>query len=322
VGRWSARRGESAGKDLLEALHGPASFALLEASADAVVAVDGEGAVRFANRRAEAVLGGSREEIRRTPADGIVPHLLDAVHALSRRQTRTGRRGRPDGPATTPAQVTATRLDGSTFPAAVWLTPLPLRRGLLVAATVQDLTERFESRAREDDLQALLVEQRNTVDAVLGALGDLLVVLTDADGRITAVNAVAERMLGYDPRELVGLPSVVLSDPAEVAAASRAMQVPPGLDPMLEATRAGRTTQQDWTFLTRDGARRPVSLRVTAVGEGDRPSGFVCVAGERATAWEPVFTARTGTESLLLDLDDAPTRALRWQVGSGGSRRR
>ncbi len=65
-----------------------------------------------------------------------------------------------------------------------------------------------------------------------------------------------------------------------------------------------------------------MSLRVSAVGDPREPSGFVCVAAERAPAWEPVLTARSGGDRLLLELDDAPTRALRWQVGGGWARRR
>ncbi len=320
VSLWAWRRRDAtAAGDLLDALRGPAYLALLDASGDAVVGVGEDGLVSFANARTEEMFGGSRAEVLGRPADRFVPHLGDAVQALRRR--RAAPEPRP-GPGARPARLTALRLDGTRFPASVWLTPVPLRRGLVVAATVRDLSAQYEAEALEQELRAQVREQRDAVDAVLGAVTELVIVLTDADGRITGLNRAAERLLGYRAADLVGESSLRLSDPDEVASAARELRIAPGLDPLLEVTRSGLPNQQDWTYVTSDGERRPVTLRVSAVGDRRNPSGFVCVASERTVSWEPVLTARTGTESLLLDLDDAPTRALRWQVGSGAGRRR
>ena len=304
---------------LLDELRGTDALAVLDVSTDAVLGVGADGTVRFVNARAAAVFGGARDDLLTLPADRLVPHLADAVRALRRRRLDGDQR---PGPVTAPARLAALRLDGSRFPAAVWLTPVPLPAGLLVAATVRDLGEEYENDAREQELRAQLRDQRDAVDAVLAAVPDLVVVVTDADGRITGLNRAAERLLGYRRDELVGRPSLQLSDPEEVAAAARELRIGPGLDPLLEVTRSGLPNEQDWTFVTSDGQHRPVSLRVTAVGDRRNPSGFVCTARERALAWEPIMTARTGTDSLLLDLDDAPTRSLRWQVGGGNGRRR
>jgi len=70
------------------------------------------------------------------------------------------------------------------------------------------------------------------------------------------------------------------------------------------------------------GERRPVSLRITAIGNRTDPSGFVCVAEDRSFAWSPVGSAAGTTDRLLLDLDDAETRSLRWQVGGSRYARR
>jgi hypothetical protein len=48
----------------------------------------------------------------------------------------------------------------------------------------------------------------------------------------------------------------------------------------------------------------------------------VCVATERVGSWASVLTARTGSESVLLDLDDATARGLSWQLGNGSPRKR
>ncbi len=314
------RRGDgNSGTPLLEGLRGPAVLAVLDASTDAVLGVAPDGTVAFANESAGVTFSGRREDLLGRPADGFVPHLADAVRTLRRRRADGDQR---PGPLVAPARLVALRRDGTRFPASVRLTPLAVPDGLLVAVTVHDLTAQQEAEALEHELRAQVRDQRDAVRAVLAAVPDAAVLVTDPDGRVTGANRAAERLLGYRRDELVGRPSLQLSDPEEAAAAARDLRLGPGLDPLLEVARSGLPNEQDWTFVTSEGHRRPVTVRVTPAGDRRNPSGFVCVATERALAWDPVLTARTGTESLLLDLDDAPTRTLRWQVGSGGPRRR
>lgn len=304
---------------LLAALQGPQSLALLDASSDAVLGVDGSGRVCFANAMAEETFRARRSVLIGRPADDFVPHLAGAVHALRSRRVVGDRR---PGPVAEPAHLGAVRDDGRTFPATVWLTPLPLRRGLLVAATVRDLSPQVQADAAEQALRADLAHSDEVLRAVLSAVGDTVLVLVDGQGRITAANPAAERLLGCTAAELLGRPVVELSDPIEVESAARDLRLPPGTDPVLELSRAGLLAQQEWTWLTRTGDRRPVTLRVEPVGDRSRPAEFVYLATERSLGWEPVMAARTGSDRLLLELDDAPTRALRWQVGGGWSRRR
>jgi PAS domain S-box-containing protein len=193
---------------------------------------------------------------------------------------------------------------------------------MLVAATVRDLTRQHETDARLQHVAARAQEHQDQAAAMLAAVSEAALVLADARGRITAVNRTAEKLLGYRADELLGLPTTRLSDEDEVAVAAVELGVPAGGDPLLEMARSGLPTGQDWVFVTKDGGRRPVSVRVSTAGDPRDPTGFVYVATERAAAWEPVLAGRSGGDRLLLELDDAPTRALRWQVGGGWARRR
>jgi len=148
------------------------------------------------------------------------------------------------------------------------------------------------------------------------------VILADAGGTITAFNRSAERLLGYTAAEMIGQPTTKLSDPDELAGVAQELGIDPSLDPLLELTRSGLPNTQDWSYVTSRGERRPVSLRITAIGNRTDPSGFVCVAEDRALAWSPVGAPSSGAERLLLDLDDAETRSLRWQVGGSRYARR
>jgi PAS domain S-box-containing protein len=153
------------------------------------------------------------------------------------------------------------------------------------------------------------------VDALLRTVGDRVIVLADAEGSITQVNRATEKLLGYRSEELVGRSTTRLSDAGDIAEVASELGVPQGVDPLLELARWGLPNRQDWDYLTKDGRRRPVSLTVTAIGHRETPHGFVCVASDRAVEWQQVPPRRPSGERLLLDLDDAATRVLRWGVG-------
>jgi PAS domain S-box-containing protein len=304
---------------VLAGLRGEQALGILDASSDAVLAVGADGCVAYANAMAAEVFAAPTAVLVGQPADLLLPHLAAVVHAL--RERRAGG-DVTAGPAGEGGDLTAMRMDGTRFAATVWVTPVSTRRGMIVAATVRDLTARQDAEARLQRFAARAREHEDAVGAVLGAVTEVALVLADGRGRITVANRAAERLLGYRAGELAGVPTTALSDPADLAAAAAELGVTAGADPLVELARSGLPTAQEWTWLTKDGERRPVALRVSAVGDPREPSGFVCVATERTPAWEPVVAARSGGDRLLLELDDAPTRALRWQVGGGWSRRR
>ncbi|MGZ4612185.1 MAG: PAS domain-containing protein [Kineosporiaceae bacterium] len=313
------RRRREAPERIIAALRGEQALGILDASSDAVLVVAADGGVAYANAMAAEVFAAPTTVLAGQPADLLVPQLASVVQALRERRVAGDLIAGPAGAGT---ELGALRLDGTRFPATVWVTPLRTRRGIVVAATVRDLTRHHETGTRLQRFAARAQEHEDAVAAVLAAVTEVAVVLADGLGRVTAANRGTEKLLGYRAQELVGQPTTRLSDPGELAAAAAELGLAQGCDPLLELARSGLPTGQDWVYVAKDGTRRPVSLRVTAVGDPREPSGFVYVATERASAWEPVLAARGGGDRLLLELDDAPTRALRWQVGGGWARRR
>src|SRR5919202_323808 len=91
------------------------------------------------------------------------------------------RRDRPErivgGLAGEGGELSALRMDGSRFPATVWVTPVATRRGMLVAATVRDLTGRHETDARLQRFAARAQEHEDAVRAGLGAVTEGALVL-------------------------------------------------------------------------------------------------------------------------------------------------
>ncbi|HEX5790557.1 MAG TPA: PAS domain S-box protein, partial [Luteolibacter sp.] len=114
------------------------------------------------------------------------------------------------------------------------------------------------------------------------------VITADANGIITSFNPAAERMLGYRAAEVIGIHTpAIIHDPGEVAARARMLcekyrtEITPGFEVFVHEARRGIVTQQEWTYVRKDGSRFPVSLVVSELRGGDaQTSGFLGVASD------------------------------------------
>ena len=112
----------------------------------------------------------------------------------------------------------------------------------------------------------------------------LSMIATDRDGIITAMNAAAERLSGYSRGELVGHASItILYDEKELE--GRAGDIEPammgvapedGFDVLIAQAYKRDVEETEWTYVLRDGSRRPVSVAVRAVtSDAGEVSGYV-----------------------------------------------
>jgi PAS domain S-box-containing protein len=306
-------------KGLLARLRGQDVLALLDVAPDAVLAVDSANRVVLYNQAAERVFGHRGTEVLGRSADLLVAPAARGVLALLRQQVLDGARPGPGGEA---VEVAGLRRDGTGFPAAVWLARVETRHGPVVTAVFRDVSAQRAADARVQAVAAQLRHGQDVVSAVLRAISDRVIIIADSEGRITAVNRAAERLLDYSAQELVGKSTLCLYDPDDIAVAAAELGLEPGLDPLLEITRSGLPNLQEWAYLTKDGRRCPVSLKIIAVGDRRNPSGFACVANDLTLGWQPIAASGASSDRLLRELDDAPTRTLRWQVGGSGFARR
>jgi PAS domain S-box-containing protein len=306
-------------KGLLARLRGQDALALLDAGPDAVIAVDPGNRVVLYNQAAERLFGHPAAGVIGRSADVLVTPAGRGVLALLRQQVLDGARPGPAGEA---VEVAGLRRDGTGFPAAAWLARVETRREPVVTVVFRDMSAERAADLRAQAVTAQLQQSRDVVAAVLRAISDRVIVIADAEGRITAVNRAAERLLGYAAAELIGRSTLCLYDPDDIAVAAAELGLEPGLDPLLEITRSGLPNLQEWAYLTKEGRRCPVSLKIIAVGDRRNPSGFACVANDLTLGWQPIAASGASSDRLLRELDDAPTRALRWQVGGSGYARR
>ncbi len=132
---------------------GKDALPILEAGPNPVVGVDAAGVIQYANPQAEATFSWPRDELIGRPVEVIVPEGLSAAHLAHRSAFVQAPSTRPMGIG---LDLAARRQDGAEFPVEISLVHLETPAGLLVLATVVDITARralesqlFEARKME-----------------------------------------------------------------------------------------------------------------------------------------------------------------------------
>jgi len=159
---------------------------LLEAAPDAMIVVGAGGAISIVNGQAERLFGYGPGELVGMRVESLVPERFADVHGGHRDDYFDDPRARAMGVG---LDLYARRKDGTEFPVEISLSPLETEDGTLITAAIRDITER---RKAEGKFRGLLE-----------AAPDAMIVV-DAEGSISLVNAQTERMFGYSRDELVG----------------------------------------------------------------------------------------------------------------------
>ncbi len=112
--------------------------AVFEASPDAMLIVDSDGAILDLNPQALSMFGWTREEMEGSPVERLVPAGSRVRHQEHRRHYAEAPRPRPMGQG---IELLAVRKDGTTFPVEISLSPGKLASGREhVICTVRDIT--------------------------------------------------------------------------------------------------------------------------------------------------------------------------------------
>ena len=167
--------------------------ALLEATPDAIVGVDRDGRIVFANHSCEKLLGYRPGELAGQQARMLFAEdtRADMIRLRERLFADPELRARTH-------TLTSTRMlrrDGSILPGETTLSWLEEPEGILLIAAIRDLSERQRA---ESQLRALL---ETVPDAITGV---------DAQGRIVLVNQGTEQLLGYPREQLLNRPYATL----------------------------------------------------------------------------------------------------------------
>jgi PAS domain S-box-containing protein len=141
-----------------------------------------------------------------------------------------------------------------------------------------DITSR---KAFEEQLFGLSMLQQAILDSA-----NFSIISTDPNGIIQSFNAGAEQMLGYTAAEMVGKTSPAILHVSEeiVAHAHRLTQelerpIEPGFEVFVAKAKLGHVTEEEWTYIHKNGFRFPVLLSITSMRNAQGEiSGFMGIA--------------------------------------------
>lgn len=169
--------------------------AIVQGALDAVVTMDGQGAVAEWNPQAETIFGYSREEaVGKSLAELIIPHQYRGAHADGlQRFLSTGM----EKILRQRIEITALRKNGEEFP--VELTVIPLRLGdqVLFSSFIRDISDR---KRGEDTLR----QTSSFIESLFEHLPNMVFVKDARDLRFVRFNKAGEDLLGHPRSELLG----------------------------------------------------------------------------------------------------------------------
>jgi PAS domain S-box-containing protein len=158
-------------------------LAVLDASPNAIVAVDPDGRIRYSNPQAERTFGYPDAELLSMAVDALLPERLADRHPAHRAAFAANPHARPMGIG---LDLWARRKDGTEFPVEISLSPLTADEGSLVFVTVVDITAR---KAAESQL--LQAQKLESIGRLAGGIAH------DFNNMLFAIRGYAE-MLAED----------------------------------------------------------------------------------------------------------------------------
>ena len=150
-------------------------------------------------------------------------------------------------------------------------------------ASLQQLNQELETKV-EERTQALW--QVNSLHQAILDGADYALISTDLNGVIQTFNKAAERMLGYSASEMVGqcTPEIIhepqeVIDRAAIVSLELGQNIPVGFDVFVAKARLGIPSEDEWTYIRKDGSRFPVLLSATALkNDNQEIIGFLGIA--------------------------------------------
>lgn len=254
------------------------SAAIVESSSDGIIGQDLDGKVLSWNRGAERIFGYSAAQtIGHTLFDLTIPQpLANEERAVLQRILAR----QPVDNFDTQRQ----RKDGHLVDVSVSVSPLFDGTGALIglSKTVRDISAQKAAEARILELNASLEEQVNErtrelrelnvlLNTVMQSASEVSIIATDLEGTIRVFNRGAERLLGYDAQQVVGMQTpAIFHLPEEVQARSEELsqeyaQPISGFRVFVHKPELEGAESREWTYVRKDGSRLSVTLLVTAM---------------------------------------------------------
>lgn len=169
--------------------------ALLDSAPDATVIVDDHGVIRMVNQQTERLFGYMKDDLLGKKVEVLIPEKMRHLHESHRRSYTQAPRVRMMGAG---IELQAVKKDGSYFPVAISLSPIQTEEGLMVSASVRDisLSKELENNLRKtnEELEAFTYSVSHDLRAPLRGITGFTTILETDYG--THLDAEARRITG------------------------------------------------------------------------------------------------------------------------------
>jgi PAS domain S-box-containing protein len=267
--------------------------AIVESSEDAIISNNDQGVITSWNNGAKRIFGFTASEaIGQNVVALIVPAPLQADETAQGKKVQANE--------AVPVYETHYQAKSAPYPmpVAVTLSALIDSQGLAqgVSRTIRDISGQKAAEAAIVELNIRLESQilertealaeLNTLFVnVLRASSEVAIIATDLNGLVTVFNSGAERLLAYNPGDVIGqLSPLVFHSQAEIDRHADEIwhhfnERVSGFNTLVfKAKRFGSETHH-WTYIACDGAQVPVSVAVTGIfNESEELVGYLCIA--------------------------------------------
>ena len=180
---------------------------VVEAAPSAMIMVNKDGCITLVNTQAEAVFGYSRQELIGRTVETLIPERFRSHHMDYRLGYLGDAHARPMGAE---RELFGLRKDGTEVPIEIGLTPIQTSEGLLVLASIIDITERKRAELEAARQRSEMAHLSRVI--TLGELsGSLAHELNLPLGAILSNAQAAQRMLANGEADLAELREI-LSD--------------------------------------------------------------------------------------------------------------
>ena len=267
--------------------------AIVESSEDAIISNNDQGVITSWNNGAQRIFGFSASEaLGQNVVTLIVPAPLQADETAQGKKVQANETvpvyethyQAKSAPYPMPVAVTLSALvDSQGQPQGVSRTVRDISGQKAAEAAIVELNIRLESQILERT--EALAELNTLFVNVLRASSEVAIIATDLNGLVTVFNSGAERLLAYQPGDVVGrLSPLAFHRQTEIDRHSAAIwhhfneRVSDFNALVFKAKRFGSETQH-WTYIARDGAQVPVSVAVTGIfNASEQLVGYLCIA--------------------------------------------